>query len=156
MGFVYFIRQVGSPYYKIGCTSGPVDDRKSSLQTGNPHELQEVLSIPTEREYVLESDLHRRYTAHRHRAEWFVFSEAQIERIREELGREFEIQSAFTGDQADPVRPLCWEQHHKPAAGAEDVRQPSGGGVFAGDQHLRRPGDGEPNFSGQNGVWQAG
>lgn len=67
---VYFIRSGGPDgFIKIGVTSGRVEARLSSLQTGNPHKLTVLATIDGGPEVELK--LHRRFAAFRVDGEWF-------------------------------------------------------------------------------------
>ena len=65
-GVVYFIRANG--FVKIGRTTN-FDNRFAKLQTGSPHPLEVLLTIPggSRREAEIHADL----IEHRYRGEWF-------------------------------------------------------------------------------------
>ena len=43
-GLVYVLKEAGSNFYKVGLTSGNVNDRIKQLQTGNPRKISAVFS----------------------------------------------------------------------------------------------------------------
>jgi hypothetical protein len=72
-GIVYFIRDTGTNYIKIGRTDGDPEDRLSCLQVGNPSELIIVKLIECDDSIALERELHKKYAAFHIRGEWFNF-----------------------------------------------------------------------------------
>ncbi|GGS96348.1 GIY-YIG nuclease family protein [Streptomyces violaceus] len=83
----YLIGMEGSPFVKIGYTSGDPKARLARLQTGQPAQMSLLWST----EGFYESALHKRFAAHRVRGEWFDLSslgdpvavvEAAVEEIK--------------------------------------------------------------------------
>lgn len=70
-GIVYFIRDSGTNYIKIGRTDGDPEDRLSCLQVGNPSELIIVKLIECDDSIALERELHKKYAEFHIRGEWF-------------------------------------------------------------------------------------
>ena len=68
-GQIYFIRSEKTHEIKIGFTSGQVQKRISSLQTGHPYKLKLLATLPGNRDY--EKSLHERFAAFRLEGEWF-------------------------------------------------------------------------------------
>jgi len=67
--YVYFIQEGDDGPIKIGKTSGHPANRMSGVQTGNARALRLLGALPG---YTKEeTDLHRRFAAHRIRGEWF-------------------------------------------------------------------------------------
>jgi hypothetical protein len=66
---VYFVRDSGTGYTKIGFTSKPIEQRLRHLQTGNPRELVLLACVPGAP--LDERRLHGRFAADRVRSEWF-------------------------------------------------------------------------------------
>lgn len=85
MKTIYAIRS--GPYIKIGITSGTVESRMSSLQTGNPHKLvisfARTIDISNDcyqysvRE--MEKEIHQRLDEWRAEGEWFMIPPAAAE-----------------------------------------------------------------------------
>jgi hypothetical protein len=69
---VYFIREVGTVYVKVG-HSADVDARMRSLQTGSSAQLQLELAVesPKQTDVELERQLHTVLQQQHHRGEWF-------------------------------------------------------------------------------------
>lgn len=76
---VYILESQGK--YKIG-KAADFSTRLQSLQSGNPFELQVVLTIFTEQYDRLERALHAIYAAKRFRGEWFDLNLTDIEEIK--------------------------------------------------------------------------
>lgn len=66
----YLIGIEGSPFVKIGYTSGNPRTRRRSLQVGHPMQLALLWFCSGD----FEDDLHDRFAAFRHRGEWFDLS----------------------------------------------------------------------------------
>jgi hypothetical protein len=67
-GDIVYILQAGS-FLKIGFTTKTVDARIGELQTGCPYPIRVLAVIRGSQK--LESELHRRFAAHRAEGEWF-------------------------------------------------------------------------------------
>jgi prophage antirepressor-like protein len=80
-GLVYFIKQKGSPYIKVGRTSESITTRLQQLQVGNPNEL-EVLSYFHCDSVAVESQIHKEYKEFRHRGEWFSLTDEQLSALK--------------------------------------------------------------------------
>lgn len=77
---IYFVRAEGTQFVKIGFTSGPVEKRIASLQTGSPHRLvlEETISAGTREE---EKHLHALFADVRTSGEWFEIDEDDVESV---------------------------------------------------------------------------
>ena len=70
---VYFIENVETGRIKIGFTTGSVNSRVSTLQTGSDCQLRLLGSVVASFDYgTTEAQLHRRLGKWRHRGEWFT------------------------------------------------------------------------------------
>jgi hypothetical protein len=82
--YVYFIREVGSHYVKIGYSNDP-DLRIGALQTGNPRPL-EVMHLFTLTDRMTAQRIERTYQARYQkshvRGEWFVLSASDLEDVK--------------------------------------------------------------------------
>lgn len=79
MGTVYLLGEFGNDgVYKIGVTTGKVENRIKKLQTGNSGEIYLINSYQTEYPFVMEKMLHTKYYSDRKKGEWF---ELPIEEI---------------------------------------------------------------------------
>lgn len=79
-GYVYILK--AGQYYKIGVTTGAVEDRIKQLQTGSSSKISLVHTIPAWRPYRVESDLHN-YYAHKHtRGEWYKLSQYDVRKLK--------------------------------------------------------------------------
>ncbi|MDP6730244.1 MAG: GIY-YIG nuclease family protein [SAR324 cluster bacterium] len=83
-GFVYFLclrEPAGTelpPYCKIGITTGEVQSRIDTLQTGNPLEIFTYHSFETKAAEMVERQLHHHYSDKRVRLEWFRLTETEV------------------------------------------------------------------------------
>lgn len=68
-GYIYVVRC--HQYYKIGITS-ILEQRLSSLQCGNPYELEIIYAIHAPYPAYTEEKLHARFKEYRHFREWFI------------------------------------------------------------------------------------
>ena len=84
IGCVYVINAIGTKHYKIGFSSTPgTDDRIKQMQTGNAHELECVLELPTFHYRYIEKFLHIVFKQKRIRGEWFKLNKADLKKIEE-------------------------------------------------------------------------
>lgn len=71
-GYLYAIKAEGTPYVKVGSTTGPVEKRLKVLQTGQPFPLTMLatvrLDLPVR---VIEGHVHALLASHRQHGEWF-------------------------------------------------------------------------------------
>jgi len=82
-GYVYFFRQVGSPYVKIGFTnSESVAMRFTSFKMYSPMGAIIEAVIETSNAKALEGELHRRYSAKRVEGEFFQMTPEEVEAVR--------------------------------------------------------------------------
>jgi plasmid maintenance system killer protein len=68
-GTIYFIKSDETKEIKIGYTSGEVEKRLKTLQTGHPHKLQVLATMPGSRDE--EKTLHEKFASIRLNGEWF-------------------------------------------------------------------------------------
>ncbi len=152
MACVYFIRQVNSPFVKIGYADD-VNTRLSCLQVGNPNELEVMFSIKTDTPDLLEQELHRKFATKFHRAEWFVFSDRELQSIKEEF-QHVTFPNTFQGCETNIVRPLCWEQQHQTPPREEISPDKGGSHLYSSDQYIRCSSQREPDLRRQASVWE--
>jgi hypothetical protein len=76
MGTIYFIRQQGLAFVKIGFTGGLVTDRMKQLSTGSPVPL--VIERELQGTTYIERDLHRRFADRRVHREWFSLTQQEV------------------------------------------------------------------------------
>ena len=69
--FVYFMRILNTEFVKIGFSIDP-QNRKSQLQTGNPHKLGVDFAHPTTRPRDLEDRIHKDLSIKQVRGEWYL------------------------------------------------------------------------------------
>jgi hypothetical protein len=82
--YVYFIRELGSHYVKIGYSNDP-ESRLRDLQTGNPHTLElthliQLTDLSAARR--IEKTFHDRYARSRTQGEWYILSENDLADVR--------------------------------------------------------------------------
>jgi len=75
---VYFIQDTVNKFIKIGKTSGSLDDRLSTIQTGNPNRLVVLNVIEDEDDRAY----HEKFQHCWHRGEWFTPSADLLEFIQ--------------------------------------------------------------------------
>jgi len=113
--YVYFIRQAGTAFVKIGCSARP-QQRFIELQIGSPQKLELIGLLPES--IHREAVLHDRFSHLRFRGEWF----------REEGELAAFIASEVPRKSTGPARlPIEWE---------DDCRK-----VFEGLPYSRRAGN---------------
>lgn len=125
MSFVYIISD--GEYYKIGFTTGEIQKRVLSLQTGCSSSLLVIKAIETEYPDVLEKELHRRFHHKWIRGEWFDLSKDDLNGI-DELGKvtygdDQDSSSDFRRSAFD-VRPLSGRQFNTTAGSRETISRP--------------------------------
>jgi hypothetical protein len=84
MGYVYFIRHGDDDVFKIGITSGNVEDRLRQLQTGTPEKLTLYTYIKHPDPAIKERELHEKLKDRRINGEWFGLSPQEIRDILED------------------------------------------------------------------------
>lgn len=77
MGFVYFIRETGTQFFKIGATSDSIETRTVQLQVGNPRELKVFGFVECEEPMEKEKEIHNIWFDRHIRGDWFSFTDAQ-------------------------------------------------------------------------------
>lgn len=122
MSFVYIISD--GEYYKIGFTTGEVQKRVLSLQTGCSSSLSIIKAIETEYPDVLEKELHRRFHHKWIRGEWFDLSKDDLNGI-DDLGKvtygdDQDSSSDFRRSAFD-VRPLSGRQFNTTPGSRETI-----------------------------------
>ena len=84
MGYVYLVKCEGSPYVKIGMSSGdPEKTRVSQMQTGNPFLLTLLWKEQVEDPAKIESKLHEHFGSKHIRGEWFNLGENPVSAFRD-------------------------------------------------------------------------
>lgn len=86
-GYVYLICDPASDKFKIGMTKGPIEERISELQTGNPNELFISDYHYTNYPYRVESMLHSRYKSQNVLNEWFDLSSSDVSGFKNECNK---------------------------------------------------------------------
>ena len=81
-GYVYLICDPKNDYYKIGVTTGSIEKRLKSLQTGNGTELHIVSHVRTNTPFKLEKFLHFKFGLEREVGEWFTLSSDEISNFK--------------------------------------------------------------------------
>ena len=119
---VYFLRMVGTDYYKIGYTSR--DDvlwRLAELQTACPRRLEVVATV--EGNEATEAEFHRQYWQYRTDggAEWFEIPSDKAKEFDNGNAKQSSYFGAVGGVTPADVRPLRWRQQYTVARGGEDV-----------------------------------
>ena len=82
--YIYFIRESGSHYVKIGYSNDP-PSRLGELQTGNPHTLEilflvQLTDLSAARR--IEKSFHDRYARSKTQGEWYILSENDLADVR--------------------------------------------------------------------------
>jgi len=78
MGYVYLICDPQNDYYKIGVTTGSIENRMKKLQTGNGTELHVVSYYQCQYPFKLEKLLHVKFCAKRVHGEWFQLDDCDV------------------------------------------------------------------------------
>lgn len=80
---VYIISCENSDMHKIGRTSGSVQKRLKSLQTGNPNKLGIYLDINVRNDSELEAKMHQFFKEKRGKiGEWFLLDKKDLKKIK--------------------------------------------------------------------------
>lgn len=121
-GVVYFLRMVGTDYYKIGFTSR--DDvlwRLAELQTACPRRLEVVATVSGDE--ATEADFHRQYWQYRTDggAEWFEIPPDKAKEFDNGNAKQGSYFGAVGGASAHDVRPIRGRQQYAVARSGEDV-----------------------------------
>lgn len=77
-GFVYLICDPKNDYYKIGVTTGSIENRIKKLQTGNGSELHIVSWFKSSYPFKLEKLLHAKFMTKRESGEWFNLDASEV------------------------------------------------------------------------------
>jgi len=85
MGVVYLLGENGKEnIYKIGVTTGKVENRIKKLQTGNSGEIYLIDQYETEFPFVMEKQLHQKYYSDKVKGEWFMLPFEEVTKFKEE------------------------------------------------------------------------
>lgn len=88
MGFVYLLGEFGKEgVYKIGVTTGKIENRIKKLQTGNSCEIYLVDSYETDHPFIMEKMLHTKYISERQIGEWFELPFEEVIKFTETCGQ---------------------------------------------------------------------
>lgn len=84
VGFVYLLADFGRDnVYKIGVTTGTIENRIKKLQTGNSGEIYIADYFKSNAPFFVERWLHKHYTSKRVLNEWFELPIEEISRFKE-------------------------------------------------------------------------
>jgi len=75
MGTIYVIRAGDTNNYKIGITTGDMQKRLSSIQTGNHLKLSLINSVRCSNINTKEKMLHKKFNDYRSIREWFIIDD---------------------------------------------------------------------------------
>lgn len=81
-GYVYVLKQIGGIYYKIGHTSNP-EQRKRNFDVKLPFAVEYDILIKTDNRYLLERELHTRFSSKRADGEWFQLDADDLDYLRQ-------------------------------------------------------------------------
>jgi hypothetical protein len=90
-GFVYLICDPSTDLFKIGLTTGKLENRLKKLQTGNGTELHLVTFHETEYPYKIEKMLHNHFSNKKELNEWFNLDTDDINTFNEICEKKEEI-----------------------------------------------------------------
>ena len=90
-GFVYLICDPSTDLFKIGLTTGKLENRLKKLQTGNGTELHLVTFHKTEYPYKIEKMLHNHFSNKKELGEWFNLDTDDINSFNEICEKKEEI-----------------------------------------------------------------
>lgn len=80
-GFVYLVREINGPHYKIGHTINP-DNRARIFGVTLPYHVEYEAVIQTDDMYTLEADLHEQFEDKRGNGEWFALTPDDVDYIK--------------------------------------------------------------------------
>lgn len=80
-GFVYLLREVNGPHYKIGRAKTP-NNRRQTFEVKIPYRVEYEAVIPAGDMFRLESELQARYAHKRVDGEWFVLEPEDVAYIK--------------------------------------------------------------------------
>lgn len=84
-GYVYLLGDWGKEgTYKIGVTTGSIENRIKKLQTGNSGEIYIVNYYQTKYPFFLEKWLHRKFFKENIKNEWFELDSEQVFSFKDE------------------------------------------------------------------------
>lgn len=78
MGYVYLICDPKNDFFKIGVTSGSIENRVKKLQTGNGSELHITSWYECQYPFKLEKLLHAKFNPKRESGEWFSLDTSDV------------------------------------------------------------------------------
>lgn len=80
-GFVYLLREVNGPHYKIGRAKNP-NNRRQTFEVKIPYRVEYEAVIQTDDMFRLESELKARYVDKCVEGEWFALEPADVDYIK--------------------------------------------------------------------------
>ena len=78
---LYVFNAEGTVLYKIGFTSGSVNNRLRQLQTGSGYKIIIIWFADIENARLVEKTTHRFYSNYKTIGEWFLFFEVSVENV---------------------------------------------------------------------------
>ena len=82
-GYIYLICDPSTDLFKIGLTTGTIENRLKKLQTGNGTEMHVVTHHQTKYPYKVEKMLHNRFFAKKELNEWFKLDSDDIKNFND-------------------------------------------------------------------------
>lgn len=82
-GYIYLICDPSTDLFKIGLTTGSIENRLKKLQTGNGTEMHVVTYHQTKYPYKVEKMLHNRFFSKKELNEWFKLDSDDIKNFND-------------------------------------------------------------------------
>lgn len=76
-GYVYLLKEINGPHFKIGVTAYP-EDRMKVFAVRLPYRVEYACLIPSADMYALEAELHNKFADKRVDGEWFALSSDDV------------------------------------------------------------------------------
>lgn len=77
-GYIYVLCDPSTDLFKIGLTTGSIENRMKKLQTGNGTELHLVTFHETKYPYKVEKMLHNKFSNKKELNEWFALTNEDL------------------------------------------------------------------------------
>jgi len=95
-GYVYLLGDFGKDgIYKIGVTTGTIENRIKKLQTGNSGEIYIVDYYQTDHPFYVEKWMHRKYCGKNIKNEWFEMDISNIVSFKDDC-KKFDDKYRYT------------------------------------------------------------
>lgn len=144
MSIIYVLKtESDPPMFKIGRTSGMVEKRIQSLQTGCPYPIREYASFQCNDSGKVEREIHEHLDGYRLQGEWFQVPTDELDRVLDE----------YNDDPVVPYVEQVWDNGYRTLTRMVDLAVFVSLDAFPRTQKITYLATGETIISGNGDAW---